>query len=322
MREVPSDFPIVQLDEEAIAHYHKYGYTFIRNYASAEWVEYLRDTLDDRVAHPHFYSFITTKVTKMFGYHQMNPWMSTDGIFNFYIYGRQAQGYITNALANFTSLRLLHDTIDINPTFAQMPIHDDCAPLGRCTDNQMRLFLSVDYVPANNHLHFFLNHTEGRNDPAFGSVDPKWNHRLTPAAELNPGDLLIWNISTLHTSFGTKRRVLTWTIMDGDAPIIQSVGQTWVGLFDTKVFEKQDSFYYPIFYPEDSQDTINERKIMTGLPTLRSVYKFLKSNIKKKSTSIFFQVKEDSEYSRDRVSLGLSVWNFVDEYILSPILED
>ena len=321
VREVPGDFPIVQLDEEAIAHYHKYGYTFIRNYASAEWVEYLRDTLDDRVAHPHLFSVFTTKSRNLFKYHQMNPWMSTDGIFNFYIKGRHSLGNIAKSLANFTSLRLLHDTVDILPTFQQLPIHDDCAPLGRCAHNQMRFFLPLDYIPTGSHLNFFLNHT-GRTDPAFGSVDSSWNYRLTPADEIHPGDMLMWNITTLHTAFGSERRAMTFTLMDGDAPLLKGVGQAWLSLFDTEIYRKQDSFYYPIIFPDVSKATLEARKGMTGIPSFKNIYTFLKANIKKTSSSFFFQAKKEVDYSHGVMNKVISGLYFFDDYFLTYIMED
>ena len=284
---VPVRPPNPIIDAEAVQHWNEHKWTIIRNFTSPEWVEYLRETCDDRQAHPHFMSFFTGYLSGLFSYHQINSWMSTDGIFNFFDKGGESIHTVAHEFGNFNSTRLLHETLDLYPRYVDswLPVHDDCAPEKGCGDFlTIRMYMSLDYVPHGRHLQF-IKDDQSRVDPAFQRANKKDEPRFIPVPEIFPGDIVIWNNNLLHTSVHHDRRVLVWTVQDGKSPLVVGLGMAWLGLYDGDVFQNQESAYYPVVYPQIADSVVKEREErMTGTPGMWSVFKLVSQALYKTST--------------------------------------
>jgi hypothetical protein len=241
----------------------------------------MRLTVDDRMNHPHVFSLVSAIFGGLFKYHQMNSWMTTDGIFEFFNESGEIIHSVVEKVSGYSSLRLSHETIDLYPSFVdgRLRIHDDCVPAGKCSDNlQLRMYLALDFIEAGQHLNYLRN-DQRRMDEAWGSSDDKFIPRFIPAPELNPGDILMWDINMLHTAFHSHRRVITWSLMSGEEKLVPSTGMAWVGLFDPDVWEKQESVYYPIIYPKIEDEVIEARQTFSGRPTFRQFWSYVETNL-------------------------------------------
>merc|ERR1719473_1978747 len=81
---------------------------------------------------------------------------------------------------------------------------------------------------------------------------------------------------------------MTLSFMSGEEPLVEKRGMAWVGLFDPDVWKKNDSPFYPIFYPEVSEEVIQAREKMTGHPTLRQLMGYLGKNMFINKAKMFF----------------------------------
>jgi hypothetical protein len=293
---VPPNPPLPVITDEHLEQFDKLGYMIIRNFTSQEWVRYLQATVDDRISHPHIWAKITGIIGGVFKYHQQNSWMTTDGMFNYFKSHGSTIQYVGSKAATYSgyehkysSVRLLHDSVQCHPLFKGrfFPVHDDCYPQGKCPQNLlMRLYVPLDYIPAGKSVHF-LENDKGRDDPARGSDDAKWYSRFIPVSELFPGDVLIWNVTKLHSSYESERRLFTYSVQAGEAPMRFGEGNGWVGMFDPLLFERQESVFYPIIYPNVSNEVVMARETMTGYPKFNDFYKYMRQVFKPNNMGYF-----------------------------------
>lgn len=187
-------------------------------------------------------------------------------------------------MTGYKSLRLTHETLDINPTFHELPIHDDCVPAGVCSAHlQIRMYLTLDYIPNGQFINF-LKDDKRRMDPARGySSTEQIQSRLIPVPELYPGDILMWDMTKLHTAMSSKRRVLTWSTMSGEESLEPGVGMVWLGLYDRFLWREQDSVYYPIIYPSISDKVTKAREGFSGVPPLVDTISYSRAYLNRRS---------------------------------------
>ena len=221
--------------------------------------------------------------------------MTTDGIFNFFQSHAHIIQNIGSSIAeklgkpDFATVRLLHDSMQPSPKLHgnMFPIHDDCYPKGTCPQYLLlRFYLTLDYIPDGQYVQFLAD-DKGRDDPARSSSDPKWASRFLPAPALDPGDVLLWDVKKLHSTVESERRVLTFSVQSGESPLTRGEGHGWIGMFDSKVWEKQDSDFYPIIYPAMPASVAKTREKMTGYPTIGNAYVYFRQVIVPSNVDFF-----------------------------------
>eukprot|EP00929_Paragymnodinium_shiwhaense_P082996 TRINITY_DN44029_c0_g1_i2.p1 TRINITY_DN44029_c0_g1~~TRINITY_DN44029_c0_g1_i2.p1 ORF type:complete len:445 (-),score=68.68 TRINITY_DN44029_c0_g1_i2:270-1604(-) len=255
-----------EVSPEDIERFRRDGVLHVRG-ALRSWAPFLQQVTDHQLQNPSIWSVIG-KGGDVYEYLQRNLWMTNDGFRDAFYYS--PLGHVLAQLCGSAELRLSTDMLQVNPQ----------SPLGWHQDNQngpidnayaVRWWLAMDSSgPGGAGVPEFLvgSHRNASVGPDATSVDgssgdlPSFSN--STCFEVEPGDLIVWHVRTVHRLLPTDSQRRAWggtSVVQGAkyAPQGAASAISDLGGHDLEAGMPLSGPYFPRIFPQRLQEETEPR---------------------------------------------------------------